>query len=236
MLAPESLFKPTDRTPMRVLVAEDDTRLAETLKAALEGAGFVAEIESDGESAWYRGDSEDFDAIILDLGLPVMDGLTILKRWRKAMRTAPVLILTARANWDERVEGIEAGADDYVAKPFRMEEVIARLRAIVRRASGFASSRLEIGDLVLDLRARQLTRHGVPVSLTPQEYKLVAYLAHQRGRVCSQLEITEHLYAQDFERDSNAVEVLVGRVRKKLGTEFIKTRRGFGYFLEGLEA
>jgi two-component system, OmpR family, response regulator len=221
---------------MRVLVAEDDDRLAQSLKAALEAAGFVAEIEGDGENAWYRGDSEDFDAIVLDLGLPRIDGLTVLKRWRKAMRNAPVLILTARGNWDERVEGIEAGADDYVGKPFRMEEVIARVRALVRRAGGLASSRLEIGDLVLDLRAMQVTRHGVPVGLTPQEYKLVAYLAHQRGRVCSQLEITEHLYAQDFERESNAVEVLVGRVRKKLGNEVIKTRRGFGYYLEGLEA
>jgi DNA-binding response OmpR family regulator len=221
---------------MRVLVAEDDDRLARSLKAALEAAGFVAEIEADGENAWYRGDSEAFDAIVLDLGLPTVDGLTVLKRWRKAMRNAPVLILTARGNWDERVEGIEAGADDYVGKPFRMEEVVARVRALVRRAGGFASSRLEIGDLVLDLRAMQVTRHGVPVGLTPQEYKLVAYLAHQRGRVCSQLEITEHLYAQDFERESNAVEVLVGRVRKKLGNDFIKTRRGFGYYLEGLEA
>jgi DNA-binding response OmpR family regulator len=221
---------------MRVLVAEDDDRLAQSLKASLEAAGFIAEIEADGENAWYRGDTEQFDAIILDLGLPGMDGLTVLKRWRKALRNAPVLILTARGNWDERVEGIEAGADDYVGKPFRMEEVIARIRALVRRASGLASSRLEIGDLVLDLRAMQVTRHGVPVGLTPQEYKLVAYLAHQRGRVCSQLEITEHLYAQDFERESNAVEVLVGRVRKKLGNDFIKTRRGFGYFLEGLRA
>jgi two-component system, OmpR family, response regulator len=221
---------------MRVLVAEDDDRLARSLKAALEAAGFVAEIEADGENAWYRGDSEAFDAIVLDLGLPTVDGLTVLKRWRKAMRNAPVLILTARGNWDERVEGIEAGADDYVGKPFRMEEVVARVRALVRRAGGFASSRLEIGDLVLDLRAMQVTRHGVPVGLTPQEYKLVAYLAHQGGRVCSQLEITEHLYAQDFERESNAVEVLVGRVRKKLGNDFIKTRRGFGYYLEGLEA
>ncbi|MDP1732644.1 MAG: response regulator transcription factor [Devosia sp.] len=218
---------------MRVLVAEDDDRLARTLNAALEAAGFVAEVESDGENAWFRGDTEIFDAVILDLGLPTIDGLTILKRWRKNMRTAPVLILTARGNWDERVEGIEAGADDYVAKPFRIEEVIARVRAIIRRASGFASSRVELGDLVLDTRSMQVTRDGVPVGLTPQEYRLVAYMAHQRGRVVSQLEITEHLYAQDFERESNSVEVLVGRVRKKLGNDFIKTRRGFGYLLGG---
>lgn len=221
---------------MRVLVAEDDDRLARTLSAALGAAGFVPEVERDGEDAWFRGDTEVFDAVILDLGLPTVDGLTILKRWRKNLRTAPVLILTARGNWDERVEGIEAGADDYVAKPFRIEEVIARVRAIIRRASGFASSRLELGDLVLDTRAMQLTRDGVPVGLTPQEYRLVAYLAHQRGRVVSQLEITEHLYAQDFERESNSIEVLVGRVRKKLGTDFIKTRRGFGYVLDGDDA
>lgn len=218
---------------MRVLVAEDDDRLARSLSTALAAAGFVPEIEPDGEAAWFRGDTEIFDAVILDLGLPTLDGLTILKRWRKNMRTAPVLILTARGNWDERVEGIEAGADDYVAKPFRVEEVIARVRAIVRRASGFASSRLELGDLVLDTRAMQISRDGVPVALTPQEYKLVAYLAHQRGRVASQIEITEHLYSQDFERESNSIEVLVGRVRRKLGNGFIKTRRGFGYFIDG---
>jgi two-component system, OmpR family, response regulator len=218
---------------MRVLVAEDDERLARTLRSALEAGGFVAELETDGEGAWFRGDTEEFDAIILDLGLPSLDGLTILKRWRKNQRTAPVLVLTARGNWDERVEGIEAGADDYMAKPFRVEEVIARIRAIIRRTAGFASPVVELGELTLDTRAMQVTRHGVPVGLTPQEYRLVAYLAHQPGRVVSQLEITEHLYAQDFERESNSVEVLVGRVRRKLGAGFIKTRKGFGYFLDG---
>jgi two-component system, OmpR family, response regulator len=221
---------------MRVLVAEDDERIARALEAALEGAGFITETESDGEAVLYRGETEMFDAVILDLGLPTLDGLTILKRWRKAGRTAPVLILTARGQWEERVEGIEAGADDYVVKPFRMEEVVARLRAIVRRAGGMASSRIEIGDLVLDTRLMQVSRGGVPISLTPQEYRLFAYLAHQRGRVVSQLEITEHLYTQDFERESNSVEVLVGRVRKRLGSDIIKTRRGFGYYLDGLDS
>jgi len=220
---------------MRILVAEDDRRIAEALAAALKAAGFVAEVEPDGENAWYRGDSEQFDAIILDLGLPTLDGLTILKRWRKAGRTGPVLILTARGHWEERVEGIEAGADDYVVKPFRVEEVVARIRAIVRRAGGFASSRIEVEDLVLDTRAMQVSRDGVPINLSPQEYKLFAYLAHQRGRVVSQLEITEHLYAQDFERESNSIEVLVGRVRRRLGTDIIKTRRGFGYYMGALE-
>lgn len=216
---------------MRVLVAEDDRRIAEALATSLAAAGFVAEIEADGEDVWFRGDTEDFDAIILDLGLPTLDGLTILKRWRKSGRTLPVLILTARGHWEERVEGIESGADDYVTKPFRVEEVVARIRAIVRRSAGLASSRLEIADLVLDTRTMQVSRDGVPINLTPQEYKLLAYLAHQRGRVVSQLEITEHLYAQDFERESNSIEVLVGRVRRRLGSDIIKTKRGFGYYM-----
>jgi DNA-binding response OmpR family regulator len=218
---------------MHILIAEDDPRIANSLATALGVAGFAVDVEADGENAWFRGDTETFDAIILDLGLPSLDGLTILKRWRKAGRLSPVLILTARGQWDERVEGIEAGADDYVVKPFRMEEVVARVRAIIRRSGGFASSRIDIGDLVLDTRAMQISRNGVPIGLTPQEYRLVAYLAHQRGRVVSQIEITEHLYAQDFERESNSVEVLVGRVRKRLGSSIIRTRRGFGYVLGG---
>jgi two-component system, OmpR family, response regulator len=218
---------------MRILIAEDDEHIAGSLAKALGVAGFVVEAETDGEEVWFRGDTEDFDAIILDLGLPTIDGLTILKRWRRAERTSPVLILTSRANWDERVEGIEAGADDYVVKPFRVEEVVARIRAIIRRSSGFASSRFHIKDLVLDTRAMQISRDGVPITLTAQEYRLLAYLAHQKGRVVSQLEITEHLYAQDFERDSNSIEVLVGRLRRKLGGDIIRTRRGFGYSLGG---
>jgi DNA-binding response OmpR family regulator len=218
---------------MRILIAEDNPRLAQSLSAALVAAGFLPEVEGDGENAWYRGDTEDFDAIILDLGLPSLDGLTILKRWRKANRQAPVLILTARGNWDERVEGIEAGADDYVAKPFRTEEVIARIRAIIRRTAGLASSRVEIDGLVVDMRSMQVARNGVPISLTPLEYRLVAYLVHQQGRVVSQNDISEHLHFQHFERDSNSIEVLVGRVRRKLGAGLIKTRRGFGYTLSG---
>ena len=220
---------------MRVLVAEDDRRIADALATSLATAGFVAEIESNGEDVWHRGETEDFDAVILDLGLPNLDGLTILKRWRKAGRILPVLVLTARGHWEERVEGIEAGADDYVTKPFRVEEVVARIRAIVRRSGGFASSRLQIDDLVLDTRTMQVSRDGVPINLTPQEYKLLAYLAHQRGRVVSQMEITEHLYAQDFERESNSIEVLVGRVRRRLGSDIIKTKRGFGYYLGNAE-
>ena len=216
---------------MRILVAEDDDRIAETLVSALSKAGFAVDRERDGESAWYRGDSENFDAVVLDLGLPQMDGLTILKRWRSAGRTVPVLILTARGQWEERVDGIEAGADDYVVKPFHVLEIIARLRALVRRASGHASSRIMFGPYQLDMRTMQVSADGLPIELTPQEFKLIAYMVHHRGRVVSQLEITEHIYRQDYERDSYAVEVLVGRVRKRLGKDVIKTRRGFGYTL-----
>lgn len=218
---------------MRILIAEDDRRIAASLGTALCSAGFVAEYSTDGEDAWFRGDTEAFDAIILDLGLPTLDGLTILKRWRRAGRKTPVLILTARGQWDERVEGIESGADDYVVKPFRMEEVVARIRALVRRAAGLASSQIAIGDLLLDTRMRQVSRAGVPIVLTPQEYRLLAFMAHQGGRVVSQLEITEHLYTQDFEGGSNAVEVLIGRLRKRLGADILVTRRGFGYTLIG---
>lgn len=214
---------------LRILVAEDDKRIATTLSDALRAAGFVVDVEADGEDAWFRGDTEAFDAIILDLGLPTLDGLTALKRWRRALCTTPVLILTARGDWRERVDGIEAGADDYLVKPFRVEELVARVRALIRRSAGFASPRVEIGDLAFDFGAMQVSREGVPIPMPPQEYKLVAFLAHRRGRAVSQLEITEHLYAQDYERDSNAIEVLVGRVRKRLGSHVIQTRRGFGY-------
>jgi two-component system OmpR family response regulator len=216
---------------MRVLIAEDDDRIALPLQQALSMSGFSADVEADGEKAWFRGDTEEFEAVILDIGLPTLDGLSVLKRWRNAGRTMPVLILTARGEWRERVEGIEAGADDYVVKPFHMEEVTARVRALVRRSGGFASSRVEFGQFCIDLRLMQVSRNGVPIALTPQEYRLLAYLVLQKGRVVSQLEITEHLYSQDVERYSNSIEVLVGRVRKRLGNDIIKTRRGFGYIL-----
>ena len=216
---------------MRILIAEDDDRIAEMLATALTKAGFGVERESDGEIAWSRGDTEPYDAIILDLGQPQIDGLSILKRWRSAGRLTPVLILTARGQWEERVDGIEAGADDYVVKPFHVQEIVARLRALVRRANGLASSRVPFGKYLLDLRTMEVTEDGMPMELTPQEFKLVSYLVHRRGQVISQLEITEHIYNQDYERDSNAVEVLVARVRKRLGPEVVKTRRGFGYVL-----
>ena len=216
---------------MRILVGEDDDRIAEVLQTTLGRSGFEVDREADGEAVWFRADSERFDAIILDLGLPQMDGLTVLKRWRRAGLQTPVLILTARGQWEERVEGIEAGADDYVVKPFHALEIVARIRALVRRASGMASSRIAFGKYELDMRTMQVTEDGMPMDLTPQEFRLMAYLLHNRGRVLSQLEITEHIYRQDFERDSNAVEVLVARLRKRLGHDVVKTRRGFGYTL-----
>lgn len=217
---------------MRVLLVEDDERLAAGVCDALTAAGFLVEREPDGEAAWFKGDTEDYAAIILDLGLPSLDGLSILKRWRAAGQRIPVLILTARGDWHERVEGIDAGADDYLPKPFRMEELLARLRALVRRAAGQASAVLVNGPVMLDTRRMAVSVDGAPVHLSPQEYRLLSYLMQHAGRVVSQLELTEQLYSQDFERDSNAVEVLVGRVRRKLGIDLIQTRRGFGYLIE----
>ena len=217
---------------MRLLLVEDDDRIARNLAEALAAAGYVVDRESDGEEAWFRGDTEDYAAVVLDLGLPTMDGLTVLKRWRANGRTFPVLVLTARGAWTERVEGIDAGADDYLAKPFEIQELLARLRAIVRRSAGQAAPAITIGRVTLDPRQMRIAVDGVPKNFSPQEYRLLSYLMHHAGRVVSQLELTEHLYAQDFERDSNAIEVLVGRVRRKLGVDLIETRRGFGYIVD----
>jgi two-component system OmpR family response regulator len=220
---------------MRLLLVEDDDRIARDLAEALTAAGYLVDRESDGEEAWFRGDTEDYAAVVLDLGLPTMDGLAILKRWRANGRTFPVLVLTARGAWTERVEGIDAGADDYLPKPFEMEELLARLRAIVRRSAGQASPAISIGSVTLDPRQMRISVNGVPKNFSPQEYRLLSYLMLHAGRVVSQMELTEHLYAQDFERDSNAVEVLVGRVRRKLGIDLIETRRGFGYIVNSPE-
>ncbi|MFO1122802.1 MAG: response regulator transcription factor [Hyphomicrobiales bacterium] len=216
---------------MRILVVEDEPRIANDISDALGGAGFVPETVSDGEEAWFRGGTEPYAAIILDLGLPVLDGLTILKRWRKEGVTTPVLVLTARGAWDERVDGIDAGADDYLPKPFRMEELMARLRAVLRRTTGRAEPAVTVGPVVLDPRTRQVTVDGVPVSLTPLEFRLLNVLFHHRGRVVSQAELSENLYSHDSERDSNAIEALVGRLRRKLKADVIETRRGFGYIV-----
>lgn len=217
---------------MRILLVEDDQRIRQDVTTALEAAGFVVDVEANGEEGWFLGDTEAYAAAILDLGLPGMDGLTVLKRWRAEGRDFPVLVLTARGAWTERVEGIDAGADDYLPKPFRMEELVARLRAIIRRSGGQANPVVIVGDAELDTRQMRLSVRGVPVNLSPQEYRLVAYLMLHKGRVVSQQELSEHLQSVHFERESNAVEVLVGRVRRKLPAALIETRRGFGYIVK----
>ncbi|MGJ5178099.1 response regulator transcription factor [Bradyrhizobium oligotrophicum] len=216
---------------MRVLLVEDDPRLSSDLSRTLQAAGYLVETSDDGEQAWFLGDTEDYGAVVLDLGLPGMDGLSVLKRWRGAGRHMPVLILTARASWAERVDGIDAGADDYLPKPFRNEELLARLRAIVRRSSGHASSVLMSGELALDERQMKVSLRGVPVALSQLEYRLIAYLLRQSGRVVPQHELEENVYGLGHDHDSNALEVLVRRVRKKLGADIIETRRGFGYMI-----
>lgn len=217
---------------MRVLVVEDEPNLLRQLRTALEGAGYAVDTASDGEEAHYLGSTENYDAVLLDLGLPEVDGLTVLDRWRKEGRTAPVLVLTARDSWSDKVAGLDAGADDYLAKPFQTEELIARLRALIRRSSGNASSELNAGDVRLDTRSGRVTLAGEPVKLTAQEFKLLSYLMHHKGKVVSRTELIEHIYDQDFDRDSNTIEVFITRIRKKLGPSLISTTRGLGYSLE----
>ena len=217
---------------MRVLVVEDEPNLLRQLRAALEGAGYAVDTASDGEEAHYLGSTENYDAVLLDLGLPEVDGLTVLDRWRKEGRTAPVLVLTARDSWSDKVAGLDAGADDYLAKPFQTEELIARLRALIRRSSGNASSELNAGEVRLDTRSGRVTLAGEPVKLTAQEFKLLSYLMHHKGKVLSRTELIEHIYDQDFDRDSNTIEVFITRIRKKLGANLISTTRGLGYSLE----
>ena len=219
---------------MRVLVVEDEAVLRRQLKSLLEQAGYAVDEAADGQEALHLGATEPYDAIVLDLGLPVMDGLTVLQRWRQQGQAIPVLILTARDGWHEKVAGIDAGADDYLAKPFHTEELLARLRALVRRSHGLASPLLQCGDITLDTRTGTLTQGGLTVSLTAHEHRLLSYLMHRAGQVVSRTELISHLYAQDFDRDSNTVEVFVGRLRRKLGNERIETIRGLGYRLAAL--
>jgi DNA-binding response OmpR family regulator len=218
---------------MRILVVEDEPRIAGDVSAALANAGYAVDLSVDGEDAWFRGDTEAYDLVILDLGLPTMDGLSVLRRWRTAGRHMPVLILTARGAWPERVEGIDAGADDYLVKPFRMEELVARVRALIRRAAGQGSPVMAAGELSLDTRHMQILRDGVAVSLSPLEYRLLAYLFHQQGRVVSPSELIEHLYGDGDAREANALEAVIARLRRKVGADAIETRRGFGYVLRG---
>lgn len=221
---------------MRLLVVEDDKDLNRQIVAALGQAGYVVDRAFDGEEGWFLGDTEPYDAVVLDLGLPKKDGVSVLAEWRRAGRAMPVLILTARDRWSDKVRGFDAGADDYVTKPFHMEEILARLRALLRRAAGHASSEFCCGPVTLDARAGRVSVAGNHVKLTSHEYRLLSYLMHHAGRVVSRAEIVEHLYDQDFDRDSNTIEVFVGRLRKKLGVDVIKTVRGLGYILAAPDA
>ena len=216
---------------MKVLLVEDEPTLRAQLRAGLEEGGYAVDEADNGRDGHHLGASEAFDAVVLDLGLPVLDGISVLKRWREAGLTLPVLILTARDSWHEKVAGIDAGADDYLAKPFHMEELLARLRGLIRRAQGLASPLLQCGALMLDTRSSRVTLNGQQVNLTSHEFKLLSYLMHRPGSVVTRIELTEHLYAQDFERDSNTIEVFVGRLRRKLPPDTIATVRGLGYRL-----
>ena len=216
---------------MRLLVVEDDPDLNRQLTTALTDAGYVVDRAFDGEEGHYLGDSEPYDAVVLDIGLPTLDGASVLKKWRRAGKKMPVLILTARDGWSEKVSGFDAGADDYVTKPFRMEELLARLRALIRRAAGHASAAMTCGPVSLDTAASRVEVNGEAVKLTAQEFKVLAYLMHHRDKVVSRTQLTEHIYDQDFDRDSNTIEVFVGRLRKKLGVDIIETVRGLGYRL-----
>ena len=216
---------------MRLLVVEDDRDLNRQLVTALSQAGYAVDRAFDGEEGHFLGDTEPYDAVVLDLGLPKRDGVSVLKQWREAGRVMPVLILTARESWSDKVQGFDAGADDYVVKPFHLEEVLARLRALLRRASGHATNEIVCGAVRLDAKAGRVVVDGAAVKLTSHEYRLLAYLMHHAGRVISRTEIIEHLYDQDFDRDSNTIEVFIGRLRKKLGVELIQTVRGLGYIV-----
>jgi two-component system, OmpR family, response regulator len=214
---------------MRILVVEDDTNLNRQIKEALTDAGYAVDVAFDGEEGHFLGDTEPYDAVVLDIGLPQMDGLSVLENWRRESRAMPVLLLTARDRWSDKVQGIDAGADDYLAKPFHMEELLARIRALVRRAAGHASNEIVAGSVRLDVRSGKVTVDGQSIKMTSHELRLLSYLMHHKGKVISRTELTEHLYDQDFDRDSNTIEVFVGRLRKKLPDDCIQTVRGLGY-------
>jgi two-component system, OmpR family, response regulator len=214
---------------LRVLVVEDEISLCRQLAKSLTDAGYAVDRAADGESADFLARTEQYDAVVLDLGLPKVDGLTLVRRWREAGMLTPVLILTARGSWHEKVQGIDGGADDYVSKPFRIEEVLARIRALIRRASGIAQPELRCGALVLEVRTARVFVGGVPVKLTSHEFRVLSYLMHHSGRPVSRAELVEHIYALDLDRDSNTVEVFIARLRRKLGADFIETVRGLGY-------
>ena len=220
---------------MRILVVEDNQEVARQLKDTLESELFVVDVAGDGEKGWFMGDTESYDAVVLDLGLPKLDGLTVLQRWRQGGNSVPVLILTSRDTWREKVAGLRAGADDYLAKPFELEELLARIEALLRRATGHSSPVLKSGPVELDTSSARVTINGNPVKLTAQEYRALQYMMQNEGKVVSKAELSEHIYEQVIERDSNVIEVLINHLRNKLSPELIKTRRGLGYQLVALE-
>src|ERR1700749_4280565 len=200
---------------MRILLVEDDKDLQRLLKKALNEAGYVVDTALDGEEGHFLGDTEPYNAVVLDRGLPKMDGVTVLEKWRASGKAMPVLILTARDRWSDKVAGFDAGADDYLGKPFVTEELLAPCRALLRWGPGNATSGIQLGPLRIDTRASRVTVGGTPVKLTSLEYRLLSYLAHHKGKVVSRTELVEHLYDQDFDRDSNTIEVFFGGLRKK---------------------
>lgn len=215
---------------MRILVVEDEPNLSAQLKARLKDEGFIVDVAADGEEGLYFGREYDYDAAVVDLGLPKLDGLDLIGELRKLNRGFPVLVLTARSNWQDKVEGLEAGADDYLTKPFQTEELLARLNALIRRAAGYASPVLTQGELRLDTSRKEVRVTDALIELTAYEYKVLEYLMLNPSRVVSKSELTDHLYEQDFDRDSNVIEVFVGRLRKKLApVNPIRTIRGQGY-------
>lgn len=216
---------------MRALIVEDEAVVAADLARALGAAGFMVDVSGDGADAWFRGDTEDYDIAVVDLGLPRLDGLSIIRRWRTTGRAMPVLVLSARGDWTDKVAGIEAGADDYLGKPFEMGELVARVRGLVRRAAGRTSSTLRIGGLAIDSVRMIVTQGGAPMRLSPLEFRFLDYLAHHPGRAVSAGELADHLYGTGDAADTNAIEALVTRLRRKLGSATIQTRRGFGYLL-----
>ena len=216
---------------MRILIVEDEARIADLIADVLQSEGYIAEIARDGEDGWEKGGTESYSAAILDIGLPRMDGISVLRNWRKEGVNFPVMLLSAKSSWNERVEGIDAGADDYMVKPFQMEELLARLRALLRRTSTQKMTALSVAGLQLDLLQMRITLEGRRIKVTPLEFRLLSYLLHHKGEVVAQSVLAENIYFRDQEPDSNAIEVLIGRLRRKLGSDLIETKRGFGYVI-----
>jgi len=214
---------------MRILVVEDEPTLSKQIVHSLKNVGYAVDAALEGEEGYFLGDTEPYDVIVLDLGLPEIDGFTILERWRKSGNKTPVLILTARDRWQDKIKGFDIGADDFVTKPFSMEEVIARVRALIRRSRGLAKSIIEFGPISLDASRSKVMVNGRKVILTSREYKIFSYLIYNQGKVVSRTELTEHTYDKNFDRDSNVIDTFIKKIRDKIGIDCITTVRGMGY-------